>query len=39
MTGLAIVDGLRALGVKKVAANCTYYEKEWIDGFSFFLSM
>lgn len=39
MTGLAIVDGLRALGVKKVAANCTYYEKNWCDGFSFYLSM
>jgi len=39
MTGLAIVDGLRALGVKKVAANCTYYEKDWRDGFSVFLSL
>ncbi len=24
MTSLAIVDGLRSLGVKKVAVNCTY---------------
>jgi maleate cis-trans isomerase len=39
MTGLAIVAGLRALGVNKVAANCTYYEKDWRDGFSFFLGI
>jgi hypothetical protein len=28
MTSLAIVDGLRSLGVKKVAVNCTYYETD-----------
>ena len=39
MTGLAIVDGLRALGANKVAANCTYYEKNWRDGFSVFLNL
>lgn len=39
MTGLAIVDGLRALGVKKVAVNCTYYESDWRDAFASFLRM
>ena len=39
MTGLAIVDGLRALGIKKVAVNCTYYESDWRDGFSAFLGL
>ncbi len=39
MTGLAIVDGLRSLGVKKVAVNCTYYETHWSDGFAAFLRM
>ena len=39
MTGLAIVDGLRALGVNKVAVNCTYYEPDWRDGFAAFLRM
>ena len=39
MTGLAIVDGLRAFGVNKVAANCTYDERDWRDGFSVFLSL
>ncbi len=37
MTGLAIVDGLKSLGVKKVAVNCTYYESDWRDGFASFL--
>lgn len=37
MTGLAIVDGLRALNVKKVALDCTYYEKPWRDAFARFL--
>lgn len=37
MTGLAIVDGLRALGVKKVAVNATYYEADWRDEFAAFL--
>lgn len=37
MTGLAIVDGLRALNVSKVALDCTYYEKTWCDEFARFL--
>lgn len=39
MTGLAIVDGLRALGVTRVAVNCTYYESNWRDAFASFLKM
>ena len=39
MTGLAIIDGLRAVGASRVAANCTYYEKVWCDEFSRFLQM
>lgn len=39
MTGLAIVDGLRALGANKVAVNCTYYEHDWRDSFASFLRM
>lgn len=39
MTGLAIVDGLNSLGVKKVAVNCTYYESDWRDAFAAFLRM
>jgi len=39
MTGLAIVDGLRALGATRVAVNCTYYESDWRDAFASFLSM
>ena len=39
MTGLAIVDGLRALNVHDVAVNCTYYETDWRDGFAAFLKM
>lgn len=39
MTGLAIVDGLRALGITKVAVNCTYYESDWRYGFARFLKM
>ncbi len=39
MTGLAIVDGLRALGAVRVAVNATYYEANWRDGFSAFLRM
>lgn len=37
MTGLAIVDGLRALGIQRVAADCTYYDTPWRDGFTTFL--
>ncbi len=39
MTGLAIVDALRFLGVKQVAANCTYYDAPWRDAFRDFLGM
>ena len=39
MTGLAIVDGLRRLGIKKVAVNCTYYEPDWREAFSQFLRL
>ena len=39
MTGLAIVDGLRALGAVRVAVNATYYEADWRDAFSAFLRM
>ena len=39
MTGLAIVDGLRALGANKIALNCTYYDVPWRDGFAAFLKM
>lgn len=39
MTGLAIVSGLRSLGVDRVAVNCTYYERDWRDGFASFLRM
>lgn len=37
MTSLAIVDGLRCHGVKRVAVNCTYYESDWRDCFASFL--
>jgi maleate cis-trans isomerase len=39
MTALAIVNGLRSLGVKKVAVDCTYYETDWRDDFAAFLRM
>jgi len=39
MTGLAIVDGLRALHVNKISVNCTYYVPGWRDGFSAFLRL
>ena len=39
MTGLAIVDGLRAIGAEKVAVNCTYYDAEWRDQFAAFLRL
>lgn len=37
MTGLAIVDALRALKVKNLTVNCTYYENDWRDNFAAFL--
>jgi len=39
MTALAMVDGLRALGVRTVAVDCTYYEAHWRDAFAAFLRM
>ena len=39
MTGLAIVDGLRALGAVRIAVNATYYEADWRDAFAAFLRM
>jgi len=39
MTSLAMVDALRALGVSKVAVNCTYYDNIWRDGFSYFMNI
>jgi len=39
MTGLSIVDTLRAYGGKKVAVNCTYYDDLWRDSFTAFLSL
>lgn len=37
MTSLAMVDGLRARGVNKIAINCPYYEQSWRDQFSEFM--
>jgi len=37
MTGLAIVDALRALRVKNIAVCCPYYESDWRDHFASFL--
>ena len=39
MTGLAIVDGLRSLGAKSIALDCTYYERDWRDAFASFMEM
>ena len=39
MTGLAIVDGLRALCARRVAVACTYYEADWRDGFANFIRL
>ena len=39
MTGLAIVDALRAHGVRRVAACCGYYEDVWAAAFAGFLSL
>lgn len=38
MTALAIVDGLRALGVSKIAINSPYYEQDWRNAFSAFMN-
>lgn len=39
MTGLSIVDALKFLGVKKIAANCTYYDSAWRNAFGRFMEM
>lgn len=39
MTGLAIVDGLRAVGARRIAVNCTYYDAVWQEGFTGFLAV
>jgi maleate cis-trans isomerase len=39
MTGLAIVDGLRALGAERIAVSCSYYDEVWRDAFSRFMSL
>lgn len=38
MTGLAIIDGLKAIGANHVAVDCTYYETDWRDAFAAFLT-
>ena len=38
MTGLAIIDALRAHGARRPAATCTYYNSEWRDAFAVFLA-
>ena len=37
MTGLSIVDALRAGNIKNIAVNCTYYDAEWSKEFTTFL--
>ena len=39
MTSLAIVDGLRAHGAKKVALNCTYYDSKWRASFENYIKI
>jgi len=39
MNTLAIIDALRAINVRNIAVNCTYYKPEWRDRFGDFLSM
>ena len=39
MTSLAIVDGLRAYGAKKVALNCTYYDAMWRISFEKYMTL
>lgn len=39
MTSLAIVDGLRAHGAKKVALNCTYYDNDWRVSFEKYIAL
>lgn len=37
MTGLSIVNALRAGNIKSIAVNCTYYDAEWSKEFVAFL--
>ncbi|MEM7169697.1 MAG: hypothetical protein AAF530_05980, partial [Pseudomonadota bacterium] len=37
MAGLCLVDGLRELGVEKIALNSVYYWPDWRDGLARFL--
>lgn len=39
MTGLAMVDALRAHGVRRVSVDCTYYDGVWQAAFAGFLSL
>jgi len=39
MTGLAMIDALRAYKVKKIALNCTYYDPLWCERFAAFMVM
>ena len=39
MTGIAIVDGLRTVGAKRVTVSCSYYEAGWRDEFSAFMKI
>ena len=37
MTGLAIIDALRALGARRPALACTYYDRTWSDAWAAFV--
>ena len=37
MTGLAIVDALRAIGAERPALACTYYDDDWRDAWASFV--
>ena len=39
LNGLAMVDALRAHGVRRVAAHCGYYDPVWQSAFAGFLSL
>ena len=39
MTSLAIIDGLRSIGARRVSADCTYYDAPWRDAFVWFLKI
>lgn len=38
MTGLALIDALRALGARRPALACTYYDAAWRDGWAAFVA-